>query len=461
MQEIINKQFNKLIIVKDESYSGKTTFVLRLLEKIAANNFSIIKIKNQNRIDKENTIKCLRNIIRPTVIWIDNIVDRINEVNDILEEDLPNVFIIGICRDYRFQLIHNISVRPIEIISPPKFKPDELQKIINNYDRIGLTGDKRMYSYDAVQLIIDNPIGIAVCRIMNDYRPLKTIVHSLITDSEESLKIMYLYVSLTQYCYPAGIKLNILQRLIDQPVRDYIGKNIPLKLVYNYTDSAYIKVQNEFLSNVLLDYYRENEYITLYETMIKLAKSFAPYVNRETIKLQTPEARASRRLLNFEDAVSRFIAGDIDEFYSVIQAEWDWNSRYWEQRALAILHTDMQRALGYAKHAVLIEEHPYTLNTLATVLHEHMKIDNRQAEYYFTETIQVLDKAINKENLRSRVTVYPLTTLLSSTLTFLHQGNAIDNITKNKIGDLVNMVLDIIPQKDRFDAMINEIKKYW
>ena len=460
-QEIIDKHLNKLIIINDEAYSGKTTFVLRLLEKIYANNINIIKINNQNRIDKENAIKCLKNINLPTVIWVDNIADRISEVNDILEKNLPDVYIIGICREYRFQLVSDLSVRPIEIITPSRFTPDELRKIINNYDRIGLTGDKNMHTDNAVQIIINDPIGIAICRIMNDYRPLKKIVYSLINDSDEISKTIYLYVSLTQYCYPAGIKLNILQGLINKPARDYIDKSTPLALVYNETGPTYIKTQNESLANVFLDIYKENHYRILYEAMIKLAKSFAPYVNRETIKLQTPEARASRRLLNFEDAINRFIVDDVDEFYSVIQAEWDWNSRYWEQRALGILRFDMDRSLRYARHAVSIEEHPFTLNTLATILHEHMKNDSENAELYFTEIIQILNNAITIEDRRSRVTVYPLTTLLTSTQTFLRQGNNIDNINKNIIIDLINMVLDVIPQKQRFDAIIGDIKRQW
>jgi hypothetical protein len=461
MQSIIGKRSNKLLVIKDEAYSGKTTFVLRLLEKISANNINIIKIKNQNRIDKENTVKCLQNIIMPTVIWIDNIQERMNEVNDILENDLPNVYIIGICREYRFQLVSDISEKPIETFLPSKFTSDELKKIINNYDRIGLTGNKDIRSDDAVREIINDSIGVAICRIMNDYRPLKKIVYSLINDSEEISKLLYLYVSLTQYCYPAGIKLSILQGLINKPIKDYINTNVPLVLVYNQLDSSYVTTQNESLANVFLDYYKEHNYKTLYETMIKLAKSFAPYVNRETIILQTPEARASRRLLNFEGAVSRFVSDDIDEFYSVIQAEWDWNSRYWEQRALGILHLDMRRSLVYARHAVAIEEHPYTWNTLATVLHEHMKRDNSKSEYYFAEIMQVLDKAIIKEKKWRRVTVYPLTTLLSSVQTFLSQGNNINDAIKNRITDLIETVLVIPHYKNSFDAIIGDIKRRW
>jgi len=461
-QEIIDKHLNKLIIINDESYSGKTTFALRLLEKISVNDINIIKIKNQNRIDKGNTIKCLKNIIKPTVILVDNIVDKINEVNDILEKDLPDVYIIGTCREYRFQLVSDIAIRPIEIFSPSKFTRDELVKVINNYDRTGLTGNKIFRTDDAVQQIINDPIGIAICRIMNDYRPLEKVVNSLIMDSEEISKLMYLYVSLTQYCYSTGLKLSILQNLISKPARDYIHKNMPLVIVYNQYDSNYVKVQNESLANVFLDYYKKNIYKGLYEAMINLAKSFAPYVNRETIKLQTPEARASKRLLNYEEAMKRFILeNDVDEFYSVIQAEWDWNSRYWEQRALGILHFDMNRALSYARHAVLIEEHPFTLNTLATVLHEHMKKNSKNANLYFTEIIQILNDAITKENLWKRVTVYPLTTLLSSTQTFLYQGNIISNNVKDEITELINIVLNIIPQKQRFDKIITEIKRQW
>jgi hypothetical protein len=296
---------------------------------------------------------------------------------------------------------------------------------------------------------------------MNDFRPLKSIVRTLVNDSDDKLIDIYLYTSICQYCYHSGIRFSMLQGLVNISINNYITGNNPLKLQFNPDDRHYVKALNEPISEMFLEYFKETNYEILYNAMIKLAKSFAPYVNRNTIKLQTPEARTSRRLLNYQDAVSKFILRDADEFYGIIQAEWDWNSRYWEQRALGMVYSDLKIALGYAKHAISIEKHPFTLNTYATVLHEYMKQDKENISLYYEEIVLNLIEAIDKEKYYNRITVYPLTTLLSSTLTYLNQYNKINDDMKHEINKMIDIVINNIPQKNRFDEMINDIKRRW
>jgi hypothetical protein len=83
----INSSDNYLYIIYDESFSGKTTYVFRILEKLSAHNINIIRINNQNRIDTSNALRCLSYVSSKTIIWVDNIADRISEVTD------PAIFI--------------------------------------------------------------------------------------------------------------------------------------------------------------------------------------------------------------------------------------------------------------------------------------------------------------------------------------------------------------------------------
>ena len=55
--------------------------------------------------------------------------------------------------------------------------------------------------------------------------------------------------------------------------------------------------------------------------------------------------------------------------YETMQAPYDWNGRYWEQRALFESELGHHaQARSYAEHSLQILWHPFALNTLGTVL---------------------------------------------------------------------------------------------
>ena len=57
------------------------------------------------------------------------------------------------------------------------------------------------------------------------------------------------------------------------------------------------------------------------------------------------------------------------ELYELLQEPYDWNGRYWDQRALfeSALGNHSQ-ARSYAEHSIKTHPHPFAFNTLGTVL---------------------------------------------------------------------------------------------
>jgi hypothetical protein len=153
------------------------------------------------------------------------------------------------------------------------------------------------------------------------------------------------------------------------------------------------------------------------DIFVRLATAIAPRVNRRTFVQRTPEARLAARLFDLDQVVQRFLGDLAQKFYDAVQAEWQWNSRYWEQ--LALLNLQRHQALGsdhrkardaldlaiaHARHAVSIEHHPLTLTTLAKVLLCDAAV---APEARLTEAMNSLNAAISLEQKRSRLSVQP------------------------------------------------------
>jgi hypothetical protein len=193
---------------------------------------------------------------------------------------------------------------------------------------------------------------------------------------------------------------------------------------------------------------------------LKLALGLAPYVNRTAVMKRTPEARLARRLLDADKVVKPHLGARADELYELCKPKWAWNSRFWEQRALLIVETNLATALQYARHAVAIERHPFTLTTLGKILFREMEFSAPIAKSsQFAEAFECLSEAIDKEGFTTRVAVHPFVLLFRGTIQFLeiggrltqHQQKALDSHMGNaefhfKKDAIISQLLDRLEQ---------------
>ena len=77
------------------------------------------------------------------------------------------------------------------------------------------------------------------------------------------------------------------------------------------------------------------------DVFTKLANGIAPRVNRKAIRMRTPEARLAGRLFDADKIVAPLLRAHSEDFYVAAKDAWEWNSRYWEQRALLIADCDI------------------------------------------------------------------------------------------------------------------------
>lgn len=137
----------------------------------------------------------------------------------------------------------------------------------------------------------------------------------------------------------------------------------------------------------------------------RLTLALAPYVNRQTIIARTPEALLARQLMDTDGPVVPVLADRAEEWFATFEADWGWNSRYWEQRALAALKAEhYSRARDFAEQAVGIEYHPMPMTTcalvnLASIEHDE-SLGRSQCDELFLQSIELLDTAIRRSSQR-------------------------------------------------------------
>jgi hypothetical protein len=150
----------------------------------------------------------------------------------------------------------------------------------------------------------------------------------------------------------------------------------------------------------------------IFEISCRLTLALAPYVNRQTIMARTPETRLARLLMDTDGDLVPALKDRSLEWFAQLESEWGWNSRYWEQRALAAMKArQFSRARDFAEQAVGIEDHPMALTTcalikLASVEHDD-QLTRSACEDLFETAVRLLDDAIRESTYRHFISFHP------------------------------------------------------
>jgi hypothetical protein len=421
-----------LILLADEPGTGKTTTIKRIAHNAILSGRVALTVATISRIDVKNAIACLAEAISPIFLLVDGLADHTEQIAEILEsKDIKvRVVVLASERNYRMNYVEVAAghLRRTDRNSTP-FTANELEQLIERYRGYGLLADQTALRDPKAfsRQIQREPIAIAICRLLNDYRPLQSIVESLWQAADKADRMAYVCTALAHYCYAQGVSYSSLQTAVglDYPLATLFDDNKPLRVAENADFEDYVVPLNGVIAERILRHTVTSAPELLQVCFKNLATSLAPHINRGTIKKRTPESRLVRRLFDADKVVRPLLGWAAERFYLDIAEDWQWNSRYWEQRALLVLDTRPDDALSYARHAVAVERHPLPLTTLGKVLIAQMTSSPSLLTAYFTEAFETLSEAINSEYKQSRVTIHPYFTLFAGAARFLEQGGSL------------------------------------
>ncbi|MBZ2207672.1 P-loop NTPase [Massilia soli] len=394
---------NQVLCLAGRAGAGKTTTIRRVAVELASHGIQVFHLKARGGIDTDSAVRFLSTVADPILLTTDSFAEHGEQLLDIIAEmgGTKRICILAEERQYRMRLVKDILEGiPNRIIPDEQWRIEESVELIRRYSDLGLIGnaaavtDPRSFANQ----LAENTAAESVCRILNDFRPLRAIVRSLWNDTIATGRPALLATAVAYYCHPVGVHREIILAMAsDDLLKDLNAADAPLRVVEHPDNSDYLLPANGSIAALLVEEMASKKSSRLLEIVVELANELAPFVTRATIKQRSPEARLAGRLFDADGLMPELLKANVDKFYELTHEKWKWNSRYWEQRALFISDRDRVLSIQHARYAVAIEHHPFPMTTLAKVLFSSIKegVGDRQA--YFNEALDLMEETLRIE----------------------------------------------------------------
>lgn len=451
----------QLIVLFGPTGSGKTTILKRVAFNLASKGVHHVLWTSELARLSRTTASTLDTIDGSVALIIDNLADHAQAISDVLSmSEKEDVFIIGAERTYREDyLVKTFGSGGYTSIHMEPLKGIDVTRLIDTLVDRSLIGSNRALTgqRDFLKSLRRDPIAIASCRIINDFRPLDRIISDLRRSSSEEQILTYVMAGIAEHCHKSGIRAEILSREISGGVLTAMiaGKSpLHLKEIDTHHRESFVGAENSTLAEVFIAKVKTESPDVIFSAFTSLADGLAPYVNRGAIRSRTPEAKLAGRIFDFDDIVKKFLGSRTEEFYDKSREAWRWNSRFWEQYALMKLERALtaqsienrneyiSEALQRARHSVAIEKHPFGLNTLAKVLMTFVSIDHLDSQVHFLEASRHIKDAIAIERQYRRSSQHPYSTMIHGALDLLDHGHRIPDSEVNFVKDIATYAID-------------------
>ena len=363
-------------VLTGNSGTGKSTGLLRIASQLIADGLPTFQFRGEEDLDIVATIHWL-NRMPGTVLIFDGCADFAHSIGKLAEECASSgtrLLVVGAERSRRQSILEQgIDHKFLHLRKEYEYKllSDEdidclIDKLasrrrLGHVTRLNRSQQCQYFRKTASRRLFEGMADLEgglgfKARIQVNFKRVES----------EQLKRLYAACSIAyQFGYPlpigmssqiAGLPAKELECLLsrDEQGLMLIGSNgvrLPHRITAALVVQSALSLEERF------------------DAMQLLMFALAPHIDVKAIANLTRPYRLLGRLMD-QDSVMR-IVGPIygRHLYEAMQEPYDWNGRYWDQRALfeSRLGNDSQ-ARSYAEHSLQIHRHPFALNTLGTVL---------------------------------------------------------------------------------------------
>ena len=458
---------NQFICLSGLAGSGKSTTIRRISIEISTHQMQSFYLKSTGGFDAESAIEFLLTVADPIMLVTDSLAEHGEQLLSVFKRlsPLKRICVFGAERKYRMKFISDVfENEKIKIFESKKWYSEEIEELIKRYVSAGIIGNADAISAPR-KLALDlmnNTTAEAVCRILNDFRPLSLIARSLWNDTVKAGRTAYLMVAISYYCTSCGVRSDIISSAYESElIRDLTWNDAPLRIVENPDDDNYLIPGSAVLSTLLVHEMVRERSLFLLDIAADLANLLSPFVTRNTIKQRTAEARLAGRLFDADGVLADLLRGEMIVFYEKTYDRWKWNSRYWEQRALFISTSDRSLAVRHARHAVSIERHPFPMTTLAKILFSSSTDSDPPRSDQFNEAFSLMEDALRIESKCDREkTTKAYHAILEGTWNYINNGGGISHQQKKSIRKVIAETKFYFPNNEYTYSLAENIDKH-
>lgn len=180
---------------------------------------------------------------------------------------------------------------------------------------------------------------------------------------------------------------------------------------------GYIRPRHRIFGTILVETCLTRE--DRYSLAADLAAGLAQHVSPAAIGVRNIYYLIARALMTHK-VLETLFEHDYDEvlrWYEEAESAYDWNARFWEQRALAASLAGLfEPAYSWAKQAVDVRSDAFTLNTVGTILMRRA-LSEAAPHLWPTDSFEAAEEALREaRGLEAEASEYPYETFFSYTL---------------------------------------------
>ena len=363
-------------VLSGTSGAGKSTGLLRIASKFIAEGKPVFQFRGDEDLDVNATMHWLKRSPDTVLIFNDcaDFANSIGELADRCASSKVKLLAIGSERTTRLRILERqiaqeylhlrseyvyqfLSDNDIEVLIDKLASKRRLGRITRSthpqqHRHFARRASRRLFEGMAD---LEGGQGFRI-RIRNDYHRI----------TSRHLKLLHAASSIAyELGYP--LPLGISARVAELSVRDLDALLKSDDQDTMVMDSNGVRPPHRLTATLFVQSALSDD--DKFDAMQRLVLSLAPHIDIEAIRRLTRLYRLLRQLMNQETVMRLVGAQNGRRLYETMQASYDWNGRYWEQRALFESELgNHTQARSYAEHSLQIHRHPFAFNTLGTIL---------------------------------------------------------------------------------------------
>lgn len=453
--------------------SGKSTILLRVGRDLISEGFAVYIFRGEERPNIESIIWWLRRNPNSAFLFDDfaDFADDIGKLCEACRNRGIGILIIATIRDKRLVSVEYEVPRGFlkygqeyrtEILSDNDI--EAIVQKLTDQRRLGkLTGKFPEEQRRHFRKTANRQLFAAMADLEGGKGFISRVKKEYEADIDsESLRSLYGVICMSYAvgyplpmgiaCVAAGINPNDVNKAMGPS-----GKLYSVVLI----DPRGLKPRHRIIANMVVQNALDLE--KRYNLSLALAKALAPYITPTAISQRTLQYRIVSQLMNTEVVFSWMGRNLSATWYENLKQHYDWNARFWEQRALSELRLKhFPKARSYAEQAVDIRSDTITLNTLGFIL-MRMALDYHDAESSISHDLfwEAVSRLRESRELGHGRFPHSYSTFLSHALRFAkinYENQAIESRLSNEWNQWIKATYDA--QACNTPNMIESINRY-